>query len=400
MNKIYSSLFLVSVLIFLGNCAFSQSVSLTLDDGSPIPEHYSFTEEADQAYQSKTMACPSNSNILATYASNNAQRGLMFDIDGITPITIRCFEMNFNTGTSNVEIYTKTGTHVGFTGTPGAWTLVGTASNVVGAGANLVTVIPISLSLAIPAGTTRAFYITRSLAAGPTVAYTNGTAVGAIHASDANIRLREGTGKDYPFGTNFVPRRFNGRVFYDLGVLPVEFAGFTAEYKNEKVELNWTTATEKNNKYFTIERSTDALNFKELKHINALGNTSSYSYYSAADETPLTGIAYYRIKQTDFDGSFGYSSIVAVSKNPSQLLLSASPVPAEEFIKLTFNQAAETGSTMKIYNTKGQVVYEESFNALQGYNEKFIQVSTMDPGLYHIHLYSGNEVQRTKFLKK
>jgi hypothetical protein len=86
-------------------------------------------------------ACASSNNLPLPYNTNNAQRGIMFDITALNNITINCFEVNLAAGTTNVEIYYKVGTHVGFTVTPGAWTLIGTAVGVPSAGNNVPTAI-------------------------------------------------------------------------------------------------------------------------------------------------------------------------------------------------------------------------------------------------------------------
>jgi gliding motility-associated-like protein len=162
-------------------------------------------------------ACPSTNNLATPMNQNNGQRGIMFDITAITCVTIRCFEGNFATGTTGVQIWYRPGTHVGFANSSIGWTLLGTANAVVGAGNNLFTAIPIPINVTINAGATAAFYITRTTAGGPLVNYTNGTALGNVYSSDANIQVKDGTGKDFSFGASFSPRRFNGRIFYDVG---------------------------------------------------------------------------------------------------------------------------------------------------------------------------------------
>jgi len=261
--------FALSFLLFANITNAQEQKVITLDDGSQIDATtYSFMNEVEKNNQLMSpMACASGSNLVTFYATNNAQRGHMFDIFANNCVTINCFEMNFSAGTSNVEIYTKTGTHVGFTNNAAAWTLIGTALNVASAGVNVPTSIPINVNQIIATGAIRAFYITRTTLSGPTVAYTNGTAVGNTLASDANIILREGTGKEYPFSTNFTPRQFNGRVFYTVNppcVLPIELTAFNLKKNRNSVDLTWNTATEKNNDYFTIERSADAEHFETI----------------------------------------------------------------------------------------------------------------------------------------
>jgi hypothetical protein len=256
--------------------------------------------------------CASTNNLLAPYASNNSQRGIMFDVQGITAITIMCFDANLDAGTSNVVIYTKAGTHVGFEVTPAAWTLVGTAINLVSAGTNLPTYIPVAVNISIAAGATQAFYITRTTVGGPTTAYTNGVAVGNIYASDANLRIREGTGKDYSFGANFTPRKFNGRIYYNIGVLPIELTAFTVSYSNNLNLLKWTTVKEIDSDYFLIEKSSNATNFSELVKIKGAGNSNQSIDYSYKDDFLSNGVTYYRLKTVSYSGKVDISNIIAV----------------------------------------------------------------------------------------
>jgi len=159
-------------------------------------------------------ACPSSNNLVTQYTAGNCQSGIMFDIVAINTVTINCFEVNLAANAGTYEIYTKTGTHVGFQTTPGAWTLVGSANPVNTVGPNLPSPIPITVNVTIPAGQTAAFYLTSTQPSVCITNYTNGVAVGFVHASDANIQCLEGTGKAYPFAASFQPRRFNGTIYY------------------------------------------------------------------------------------------------------------------------------------------------------------------------------------------
>ncbi|MEE9167618.1 MAG: Ig-like domain-containing protein [Candidatus Neomarinimicrobiota bacterium] len=141
----------------------------------------------------------------------------MFDITATNGITIICFDSNWDAGTFDCRIYYKAGTHVGSETTSGAWTLSGSATGITSNGDNVATHIPITLNLAIPAGSTYGFYITNTGGASEAnMNYTNGTGVGNVLASDSKIQILEGTGKEYPFGDSFAPRKFNGTVYYNM----------------------------------------------------------------------------------------------------------------------------------------------------------------------------------------
>lgn len=96
-------------------------------------------------------------------------------------------------------------------------------------------------------------------------------------------------------------------------VLPVRWISFTAKAVKDIVALNWITASEQNNAYFEIERSTDGSVFKTIGTIAAdKQNPGSFCEYDYQDFSPGNGRMYYRLKQFDIDGHYGYSSIVSV----------------------------------------------------------------------------------------
>jgi gliding motility-associated-like protein len=145
--------------------------------------------------------------------TNNGQDGIMFDVVGLQSVNILQLGMDFDSGLNNtVRIYKKTGTHVGFTNNAAAWTLVGQVTGWAStSGQNVLIPIPINHFLC--PGQVVSFYVTNTITANCN--YSNGTGVGNTAAQDANIRVLQGTGKDYPFGTNFTPRVPNVRVVYN-----------------------------------------------------------------------------------------------------------------------------------------------------------------------------------------
>lgn len=166
-----------------------------------------------------------NIQLLTTTSGTNGQNGAMFDIEAKpgNNVNIVSFEgVAFAAATANMAIYAKTGTHVGFETNPAAWTLVGTANNVVMPAPPTLFQIPIPVNWVIPAGTRAAFYVTTTTA-GTNIRYSNGTGVGNIFVQDPNIIFYEGVGKAYPFGGTFAPRVWNGRITYNLPVPPPNY---------------------------------------------------------------------------------------------------------------------------------------------------------------------------------
>jgi hypothetical protein len=105
-------------------------------------------------------------------------------------------------------------------------------------------------------------------------------------------------------------------------ILPIELISFNIKRIADEVKLNWKTASEKNNDYFTIERSVDGLNFEEIKKIKGAGDSYKVLSYDVIDDNPLDELSYYRLKQTDFNGQFKYSDIVSVDVENSRTKIS------------------------------------------------------------------------------
>ena len=96
------------------------------------------------------------------------------------------------------------------------------------------------------------------------------------------------------------------------GQLPIGLLNFSANQSGEKVQIDWSTATETNNDYFTNQRSQDGITFDEVLKMNGAGNSNTILNYSAIDTNPYDGISYYRLMQTDFDGKSTFSNPVVV----------------------------------------------------------------------------------------
>ncbi|MEM7368501.1 MAG: T9SS type A sorting domain-containing protein [Bacteroidota bacterium] len=98
---------------------------------------------------------------------------------------------------------------------------------------------------------------------------------------------------------------------------PIALLSFDAFPEEEYVLLKWATESELNHDFFTIERSEDAASFEDLILTPGAGNSYSLRLYEEKDLHPLSGTSYYRLKSTDFDGTFRYSHIVEVNRQQS-----------------------------------------------------------------------------------
>lgn len=113
-----------------------------------------------------------------------------------------------------------------------------------------------------------------------------------------------------------------GTIHVTPNPLPIELLSFSVNAGTESVLVSWETATETNNDFFTIERSTDVQNWEILGYVDGAGNSNRPLSYSFTDSRPLDGISYYRLKQTDYDGQYEYFGPVAAQFNLNQHSLS------------------------------------------------------------------------------
>lgn len=140
--------------------------------------------------------------------------------------------------------------------------------------------------------------------------------------------------------------------------IPVELTSFTAIAEAGQVTLRWSTATEKNNKEFGIERSVDGKVFSSIGFTAGNGTTTELREYRFTDNNPAAGISYYRLKQTDYDGSFEYSHVIQVSAKPvlSFTLEQNHPNPFNPETQISFTLPEKGFVTLAVYNILGKEV--------------------------------------------
>lgn len=170
--------------------------------------------------------------------------------------------------------------------------------------------------------------------------------------------------------------------------LPIELIKFTANCNNSEMAINWTTASETNNDYFTVERSQDGSLFEEVAVVDGAGTTSQLSSYEVKDKYPYSGTSYYRIKQTDFDGNYEYSDLVAVScadDNTDFGIISAYDDGSGN-INIAFNAGENDVYTATLYDIQGRLMIESSGKTYSGTNQVKLNVANFARGIYLLTL--------------
>jgi len=144
------------------------------------------------------------------------------------------------------------------------------------------------------------------------------------------------------------------------GSLPVRWLNFSAAQRGNKTILNWSTASEINNDYFSAERSSDGINFNELARVKGAGNSTEVNEYSCMDPDPMDGINYYRIRQVDFSGSSEFSGIIAVyMKMSGEKIMVAPTIVRDNRVTIFLRGMQNKFVEVRLYDISGTLLKHE-----------------------------------------
>lgn len=207
--------------------------------------------------------------------------------------------------------------------------------------------------------------------------------------------------------------RNNDPSLYDFvgnggSLLPIVLSDFQASLTNSQtVQVEWSTFSEKNNDFFTVERSADGKNFEVLTTVAGAGNSNKKSHYSFEDKHPLAGYNYYRLKQTDFNGDFEYFKIVGVNNAQSKAGLSTSihindawPNPFTDHLNISFDADGDGEVEIFVRNIFGEVVHQTGLQLNYGENKyAFDRTESLKPGVYFVTIDSKGKKFTQKVIK-
>lgn len=173
------------------------------------------------------------------------------------------------------------------------------------------------------------------------------------------------------------------------GPLAITLGDFNAEAVKDKVKLNWFTVTESNNDYFSVERSTDGINWNLVKTLKGAINSATILNYECFDEQPVTGTLYYRLKQTDLDGKFSYSATKRVKFTTGDNIFMY-PVP-NTGNTINFKGIQQPQSVLlHVYDVAGNSVYSTALTS------NSVTLPIIKPGTYTISLVNKSNGVTTK----
>jgi hypothetical protein len=178
--------------------------------------------------------------------------------------------------------------------------------------------------------------------------------------------------------------------------LPITLKSFNANLQNDKVNLSFTTATEINNDYFSIERSADGAEYAEIGQVKGAGTSYEPQDYTYTDARPLQGKNYYRLRQVDFDGRFSYSPVVTATIGKSGGL-SLAPVPTLHSLRVQLDEPSSEEGVWEVFDAAGRLAQSGAFPAET--IDYQLDVAALPEGAYAFRLTQGQKVTVQQFRK-
>lgn len=177
--------------------------------------------------------------------------------------------------------------------------------------------------------------------------------------------------------------------------LPVELLYFDALPDGREVRCSWATATEQDNDFFTVERSADGEFFEDIGEVDGAGTSQSTLHYAFMDPAPLPGLSYYRLRQTDFDGSTVHSNIVPVWMQDIRVdvPLVLWPNPAQEALNIIGTIA---GERLTLWDGSGRRMLDAG---LSTEGTTVLDVSGLPEGVYLVRAGGAGKERVSRFVR-
>ena len=179
------------------------------------------------------------------------------------------------------------------------------------------------------------------------------------------------------------------------GALPITLSSFNYHLTNKAVQIKWQTASEANNDYFLLEKSSDGVNYKTIDKIKGAGTSNIPKNYSFTDNHP-NFINYYRLKQVDLDNNYSYSKILTVrvpNANPFKIIQNF----VTTNLQLQINLEQSNIGTIILYDISGREILKNKGKS----GPQNINVSGLRRGKYFIRLTTNDrQVYSAQFVKE
>lgn len=202
-----------------------------------------------------------------------------------------------------------------------------------------------------------------------------------------------------PFGINYTELSgitdFSGGsaaiILSPNSVLPVSLTNFSAQCRNEKVQVQWTTASEFQASHYLLQNSRDGLNWVEIANIPAAGTTNQTSNYSY-DDFNTGALTYYRLVQIDLDGKQAVYGPISSNCNSQNNIMRVHPNPTNDNFNVTIQTMEHFESAViELVDMSGRVLERQTTNLEAGTTLLRFDAQDLHSGTYMIRVKGQND---------
>ena len=188
------------------------------------------------------------------------------------------------------------------------------------------------------------------------------------------------------------------------GALPIDLVSFEGKCENNETELEFVVASQENNDYFSIHRSENATDWNLVGEIEGVGNTSTQMTYKWIDNNPISGTNYYRLSQTDYDGtSESFAPIVVTCETAPIDGYSVYPNPADGLLNIDLELEHNQGDdvSIEVIDINGKVIQLQQVQLTRGYNHLEVDLSEIPSGVYMINFAGTKDyIKESRIVKQ
>ncbi len=207
--------------------------------------------------------------------------------------------------------------------------------------------------------------------------FPNNANVGSAPAVTVGVGSVTATGIVFPANT-YMPM-----VLSSLSApLPIELISFKSNCVKDLQQITWSTASEMNNDFFTVERSDDGVTFRDIGTVNGHGTTTQFHQYNFTDPQPVLSASYYRLRQTDYNGQFTTSAIIVGEKCGSYSTNFIDAYSSGSAITILLDNTFESAYKAELYDAQGKLVISQNFDSGTGANRFTLNDKLPASGIY------------------
>jgi len=183
-------------------------------------------------------------------------------------------------------------------------------------------------------------------------------------------------------------------------ILPVEYSAMEAKAEGQDIVISWTTSVEINSSEFEVYHSTDLIEYNSVSKVEAARNSNTEIDYEVRHRAPQPGLHYYRVVQTDQDGTEHAGQILSVRHYPdTNNVLSLHPNPSTESTNVVFDYPLNKSFTIMLIDIYGQVMVNKTMPA-ETSRMINLDTSVLPSGTYRLLVHVDNHSSFTKKLIK